>query len=107
MIKFMVVIYRKPGSSVGEFRRYLREVHGPMAEAIPGVRRYVQNTVADDPTRAHPGWDAIVELAFDSREAMEAAWQSAEGRRATDDIEAFADLERTCWSIIDERVVIP
>jgi EthD domain-containing protein len=47
MLKFVVVLHRKPGTSREQFRRYLEDVHGPMA---------------------------------------------------------FADLGRTTWSIVDERV---
>ena len=104
MVKFVVVLYRKPGTSRAEFRRYLEDVHGPRAEAIPGLRRYVQNHVADDPRRDHPGWDAVVELSWDDRDAMERGWASPEGMAATADLEAFADLGRTTWSIVDERV---
>ena len=104
MLKFVVVLYRKPGTSRAEFRRYLEEVHGPLAEAIPGLRRYVQNHVAEDPTRADPGWDAVIELYWDDRDAMERGWSSPEGKRSTADLDAFADLGRTTWSIVDERV---
>jgi uncharacterized protein (TIGR02118 family) len=104
MMKFMVVLNRKPGTTPAQFRRYLERVHGPMAEAIPGLRRYVQNHVVEDPRRANPGWDAVVELYWDDRDAMEQGWASAEGRRATADLEAFADPTRTTWSIVDEQV---
>jgi len=104
MLKFVVVLYRKPGTSRAEFRRYLEDVHGPRAEAIPGLRRYVQNHVAEDPSRADPGWDGLVELYWDDRDAMERGWSSPEGKRATADLEAFADLGRTTWSIVDEHV---
>jgi uncharacterized protein (TIGR02118 family) len=104
MLKFVVLLYRKPGTSREQFRRFLADVHGPLAEAIPGLRRYVQNHVVDDPSRAHPGWDAVVELYWDDRDAMERGWQSPEGKRATADLEAFADLGRSTWSIVDERV---
>jgi uncharacterized protein (TIGR02118 family) len=104
MLKFVVVLYRKPGTTREQFRRFLEDVHGPLAEAIPGLRRYVQNHVVDDASRAHPGWDAVVELSWDDRDAMERGWRSPEGKRATADLEAFADLGRSTWSIVDERV---
>jgi len=104
MVKFVVVLYRKPGTSRGDFRRYLEDVHGPMAEAIPGLRRYIQNHVCEDASRADPGWDGLVELYWDDRDAMERGWSSPEGKRATADLEAFADLGRTIWSIVDEHV---
>jgi uncharacterized protein (TIGR02118 family) len=104
MVKFVVVLYRKPGTTRADFRQYLESVHGPMAEAIPGLRRYVQSHVVEDPSRADPGWDALVELYWDDRDAMERGWASPEGERATADLEAFADLGRTTWSLVDERV---
>jgi uncharacterized protein (TIGR02118 family) len=77
MLKFVVVLHRKPGASREQFRRYLEDVHGPMAEAIPGLRRYVQNHVREDASRDDPGWDAVIELYWDDRDAMERGWQSA------------------------------
>ena len=102
MLKFMVVLYKKPRMSEEEFHRFLREVHGPMALKIAGLRRYVQNHVVEDPNRAHPGWSAIVELYFDDREAMEAAWATPEGEAATADLQEFADLSLSRWSIVEE-----
>jgi uncharacterized protein (TIGR02118 family) len=36
-------VVRKPGLALDEFRRYWREVHGPLAAQIPMIRRYVQS----------------------------------------------------------------
>ena len=79
MLKVIVVLARKKDLGEAEFRRYFRDVHGPLAEALPGLRRYVQNVVAEDPKRSRPGWDGVAELWFDDRAAMEAAWASPEG----------------------------
>ena len=103
MLKFMVVLYKKPGMTEDEFHRFLREVHGPMALKIPGLRRYVQNHTAPDGKRKHPGWEAIVELYFDDWESMEAAWATPEGEAATADVAEFADLSRTTWSVVEEE----
>ena len=103
MLKFMVVLHKKPGMSEEEFHRFLREVHGPMALKLPGLRRYLQNHVMTDEKRAHPGWSAIVELYFDDREAMEAAWATPEGEAATADVGEFADLTLTTWSVVEEE----
>jgi uncharacterized protein (TIGR02118 family) len=105
MLKFMVVLYKLPALNEMEFRKYLREVHGPMAEKLPGLRKYTQNYPAKDATRKHPGWNAVVELYFDNWEAMEAAWRSPEGVAATADLVNFADLEHTTWSAVEERNV--
>lgn len=104
MVKFVVVLYRRADFSPEQFRANLRNEHGPMAERIPGLRRYVQNHAAHDPTRPHPGWDAVIELWWDDLAAMEAGWRSPEGQAATAHLAAFADLSRSTWSIVEEDV---
>ncbi len=106
MLKFIVVAYRRPDWSPEQFRGYFHDVHGPLALAIPGLRRYVQNFVVPDERRQRP-WDAVIEFWVDDVSSMEAAWQSAEGRRATADNAACMDLGRTRWSVVDELIVRP
>lgn len=102
MLKFVVVLHKRSELSDAQFRDFLRSVHGPMALRLPGLRKYVQNYPAADPNRPAPHWNAIVELYWDNREAMEAAWVAPEGQRATADLEAFADLSQTSWSVVEE-----
>jgi uncharacterized protein (TIGR02118 family) len=102
MIKFIVVIYRRPDMSRNEFQRYLRDVHGPLAKKLPGLRKYVQNFVQEDPKRKRPAWDAVVELYFEDRMSMETAWASEQGAASDADLPAVADLNRTTWSVVEE-----
>jgi len=104
MLKFVVVLYRRPDLTAEQFHENLRHEHGPLAERLPGLRRYVQNHVAPDPSRPHPGWDAVVELTWDDRAAMEEAWRSPEGTAATAHLSVFADLGRSTWSVVSEEV---
>ncbi len=104
MVKFVVVLYRRSDISVEEFQATLRGEHGAMAERIPGLRRYVQNHVAADPNRKHPGWDAVIELYWDDWSSMEAGWRTPEGKRATDHLAEFVDLSRSTWSVVDEEI---
>jgi uncharacterized protein (TIGR02118 family) len=104
MLKFVVVLYRRPDLSPEAFFSNLRDEHGPLAERIPGLRRYVQNHVVPDPRREHPGWDAVIELYWDDWDAMEAAWASSEGQAATDHLRTLADLSRTTWSVVRAHV---
>ena len=106
MIKFVVVCYRPAGWSRDQFRRYFRETHEPLAMAIPDVRGYVQNFVEPDEQR-DPPWDAVIEFWFDDREAMEAAWRSEAGARATQDNANCLDLARTSWSVVEEIIGRP
>lgn len=106
MLKFMVVVYKRPDLSVEAFRRHLRDIHGPLAKKLPGLRRYIQNFVRPDPTRKPPGWDAVIELYFDDWAAMEAAWAGPQGAASDADLPAFADLSRTTWSVVEETVTV-
>ena len=107
MLKFMVVLYRRPGLPVAEFFHHLQRVHAPLAKALPGLKRYTQNHVAPDSKRNHPGWDAIVELYFENRESMESAWASPQGAASDSDLPLFADLTRTTWSVVEEITILP
>ena len=89
MLKFLVVIYKRPGMSGEEFR-HLTQLHGPLADRLTGGRRYVRHPVRADPKRNSPGWNAVIELSFDHWGAMEVAWASPEGA---------AELTRTTWSV--------
>lgn len=101
ILKFVVVIVKRSHFSQEKFRDFLRNVHRPLALKLPGLRRHIINFPADDATRKHPQWDAVIELYFEGRDEMEAAWRSPEGVAATQDLEEFADLLRTTGSIVD------
>jgi uncharacterized protein (TIGR02118 family) len=106
MIKFVVVLTRRPEMTREDFSAFLKTVHGGLARRLPGLKRYVQNHAKHDSKRQPPAWDAVIELYWENREAMEAAWESPEGKAATADLEAFADLSRSSWSIVEEVVGI-
>lgn len=106
MVKFVVVVYRRPGSTPEEFRRHLQHIHAPLAKNLPGLRKYVQNFICPDPKRKPPEWDAVIELYFDDWSAMEAAWASPQGQASDADLPAFADLTRTTWSVVEEVIAM-
>lgn len=105
MLKFMVVLYRRPDLSRDQFRQYMEQVHGPLALRLPGLRKYTQNYVCDDPKR-NPGWDGIVELYFNDWESMEAAWASPEGAASNADLPRFLDMTRTKWAAVEQITVL-
>jgi uncharacterized protein (TIGR02118 family) len=71
-VKNIEFVNRRPGMDLDQFRRYWREVHGPIASRIPPLRRYEQNhlsrTVYDgDPT---PPYDGLAITWFQSTADM-------------------------------------
>jgi uncharacterized protein (TIGR02118 family) len=103
VVKFVVVVRRKPGTTHAQFRRYFDEIHAPLARRLPSLVRYVRNFPADDPLRRPPDWDVVVELYFRDRDAMESAWASAAGRAATADLDICADLSSTSWALVEPQ----
>jgi uncharacterized protein (TIGR02118 family) len=106
MLKFMVVLFRRPELNSAQFRHRLEKVHGPLAKNLPGLRKYTQNYPCADRKRNAPEWDAIVELYFDDWTAMEAAWTSPQGAASDADLPLFADLSRTTWSAVEEVIML-
>ena len=107
MVKLIYCITRKPGLSVEEFQRYWRETHGPIAGAIPGIRRYVQCHVLPELyERQSPPYDGAAELWFDDLDAMRAAMQSPELKAALEDEKNFIDHTRVASFVTVEKVVV-
>ncbi len=98
MVVRMGLLSRRPDTAPDAFRRYWREVHGPLAARLPGLRRYAQNLVTDRSQlaidHARGGWDldGISQLTFDDRAAMDAAAASPEMTPIGPDNDRFAVL---------------
>ena len=62
-VKLLVLLKRKPGIPLGNFREYALKVHAPLVAELPGLRRYIQCHTRD-------GYYAIGESRFDSVEQI-------------------------------------
>jgi len=117
MVKLVFCLRRLPQLSRADFQRYWREQHGPLVRRHAGtlrIRRYIQLHTPDDPLnavlRASRGgpepYDGIAELWWESREDLEAATASPEGRRASlellEDERCFIDLAQSPLWVADE-----
>jgi uncharacterized protein (TIGR02118 family) len=110
MIKSLSLLTRRPGLSHAEFVRHWLEIHAPLAHAVPGVKRYVQNHIEGERTRPDIATtevvvDGIAELWFDDRAAMDRANSSPEAKLLHDDGALFIGGIKTF--IIEEKVIIP
>jgi uncharacterized protein (TIGR02118 family) len=108
VVKLIYCISKKPGMSIEEFQRYWREVHAPIAGAIPGVRRYVQCHAVPETYGGPnaPGFDGAAELWWDSIDAMRAAMATPELRAAIEDEKNFIDHTRVASFVTTENVVV-
>ena len=122
MVRLVFCLRRLPHLSRGEFQRYWRERHGPLvreqARALR-IRRYVQLHTAPDPSndalRASRGgpeaFDGVAELWWESRDEVERALATPEGRAASrvllEDERRFIDLARSPLWWAEEQEMIP
>ena len=107
MIKVLVAIHKKPGMSREEFNRYWREVHAPLAEGMPGLRRYIINPAIEVSSRGEPPFDGLAELWFDDVGAMEAAFASPAGQETSADVAEFAQPDKMLFVVAEEIAIVP
>lgn len=82
------MLYNKPADPEA-FDRHYREVHIPLAKKLPGLRRYtVSNNLSAG--RGGDGFYLVAELEWDDRAAMQQAFESPEGKAASEDVPKFA-----------------
>jgi uncharacterized protein (TIGR02118 family) len=110
MIKVLGLLTRKPELTHEQFVDHWLNVHGPLALAVPGIRRYVQSHIVG--TRTRPDIpetgvqiDGIAELWYDDLAAYEAAARSPEMKRLTDDGALIIAEIKTF--LIEEKEIIP
>ena len=99
----MVLLRKRAELSDEEFARYWLERHAPVAEKMPGLRRYVVNVVRR-PQGREPDFHGVVELWFDDVASMKNAFASPEGAATQKDTEAFASGLVTMY--IDEHPIL-
>jgi len=89
MVKITVLLVRRPELSHEQFTRHCVDVHAPLVDALPAIRRYVQNRILDEQAAPVPtvgvALDGIAELWFDDRAAFERAFTSPQGQRLAAD----------------------
>jgi len=87
MVK-LVALFTAPSDS-DVFDRHYREIHLPLIERWPGLRRLEAGKVTGAVGGAAPYY-LIAEVYFDDADALRAAMRSPEGRAAGDDLQTFA-----------------
>jgi uncharacterized protein (TIGR02118 family) len=88
MVK-LVVGYHTP-SDPAAFDAYFASTHTPIAQKIPGLRRFETGKVLGTPDGSPAPYYFIAELSFDDAEALQAGMASAEGQAAADDVPNYA-----------------
>ncbi len=108
MIKLIALLKRKPELTKQHFAdRWLNE-HLKLSTKMPGVRGYRVNIAIDhqpDGTGIEPIYDGTAELWWDNVAAMEAAFNSEQGKIAGEDADQFAEVRIHIYT--EEHIAIP
>ena len=120
MIKLTYCIRRRSDLSVEDFRKYWIEKHAPLvarnATALR-ARKYVQSHTIEGDTNgalrasrgASEAFDGITEVWWDSREALEAAFDTpagqAAGRELLEDERSFIDFAKSSLFLTEEHEI--
>jgi uncharacterized protein (TIGR02118 family) len=88
MVKLLVA-YGKP-QDTDTFDAYYANTHAPLAEKIPGLRKFEHGKVLGTPDGSDAPYYFLATLYFDSPEDLQAGLSSAEGQAAAGDLENFA-----------------
>ena len=109
MIKTVGLLTRKDGWTREQFVKHWVETHAPLAHKVPGLRRYVQNHIRGERTRADieataVEIDGIAELWFDDQAALETASRTPEMKALHADGALFIGRIRSY--IVEEKIIV-
>ncbi len=88
MVK-LTALYKKP-SDPQEFDRYYKEVHTPLANKMPGLKKFEVAKVIGSPA-GESEYHLMAHLYFDNMDALKSAMNSEEGKTAARDVKNFAN----------------
>jgi uncharacterized protein (TIGR02118 family) len=109
MIKTVGLLSRKSGFTHEQFVKHWLEIHAPLARKVPGLRRYVQNHILGERTRADieatpVEIDGVAELWFDDQAALETASRTPEMKALHADGALF--IGRIKSYIVEEKAIV-
>lgn len=90
MVKYVVLLKRRPELDRETFRRLWQEEHLPLIRTLPGLRQ-VELNLATEAANYPPPYDGVGILWFDSVDAALAAFQSPQGQTVRQHTPTFAD----------------
>ncbi len=113
MVKFTILLVRKPSLTHAQFVDHHRDTHAALFMSVPvvkaTVRRYIQQHALPVELPGMPlvKYDGITELWFDDVEAIGQLFSDPEYlERIRPDEASFLDLERCDFIVSQEKVVL-
>ena len=108
LVKMVILLKRKPGMPLTNFRHYWLESHGPLMLSLPGIRRYVQCHVQDSfYVIGESSFDGVEQIWFDDTQAIENMMKSSEYKeQVMPDMANFVESKYIFSFVADEYWVV-
>lgn len=84
----LIALYKRP-ANVEEFDKHYAEIHTPLVKQYPGLRKLEITKITGAPI-GEAKFHLMCEMYFDSKDAMDAALASKEGKAVARDLMSFA-----------------
>ncbi|MEU8517028.1 EthD family reductase [Kitasatospora sp. NPDC048722] len=105
--KVMILVKRREGLPLADFRERSLARHAPVAQKVPGLRRYVQNHTRDASYGVGEAvLDAAYQLWFDDVDAFEAARRTPEYRSMLADLGLFTEARYVHTLLLRENWIL-
>ncbi|MCM2533654.1 EthD family reductase [Neobacillus pocheonensis] len=88
MIK-MIALYKHPENKEA-FDEHYFNVHGPITEKIPGLRKMEVTKIIGSPMGGEGEYYLLCEMYYDDQEALKQGMRSVEGKASGKDLMGFA-----------------
>lgn len=107
-VKLLIMVKRKAGMPLEEFRRYMLDSHASKVIKLPGLRRYLQGHVRDGFYAVGESiLDCVSQLWFDDLESLEKAYCSLEYKeQILPDYDNFLEPKYIHTMVTDETWII-
>lgn len=106
-IKMVVLLKRKEGMKLQDYRKYSLGKHADIACKIPDLRRYIQCHTRDSwYIVGEPRFDSAAMLWFDNVEALQKAKVSPEGKQSESDLANFVVQKYIFSMVVKENWII-
>ena len=109
MVKVFTILKKRGDLTRDEFSNYWREKHGPLIlEAMPGIRRYVQNHAITLPGKSEGGMDGMAEIWYDDLSTWKkgsSLYLGSGGEAIRRDEDKFIDRDKMSFFVADEIII--
>lgn len=104
MIKLVTLFNLAEGSDVAAFEKHYREVHVPLASALPGLQKYTRGLVRPSRRKQTPYY-RVAELYFADEEALKLALASPQAQAVNNDTAFFSRAKDMVQFICSEEEI--